>query len=248
MSVTITTTESQKLYKELVLRLNVPYEKKLERISDEDITTEAEGIISSISSESSETVLSGKEIVPYKPISSEWSVYNVAADTLGYVVSPITYTYSGISYLWNLMATENLYYVIDLCTVKGIRGTIYSTMGTVMGTVWGIHSAQFLSQHVINKTVAYGCVVMGKSALANKFLSAGAVVIVGPFVQAGAVVGGGLVGGIVWVLIGNVIYQLVYDNPIHRKIIDMWTTESRAIVEEENIELEEIDETESLEI
>lgn len=235
MSSTITITESHEAYRTLVKQLHLPYDPKPPRTSEEKVASTADEVFPTLSSKENEADLSEKAVVPYFPKDqspSDWHFSGIALEALGYAVSPITYTYSGISYLLSFFESENLYYVVDLFTSKGIRGTINSTVGTVVGTVWGIQSAHLISQNVINETVAYGCAVLGKSALVKKFISAGAVVIIGPTVETLTVIGGSLVGGMMFVLIGNCVYKLMWEDPIHRRIMEKWMAESQTIVEE----------------
>jgi len=179
-----------------------------------------------------EESITGKEIVPYTPPES-WTITGLALSTLS---APFVYTYYGVSSIAGLFDTTQVSYVVDLFTPKGMLGRVTSTLGICMGTFWGIQCAELVSRSLISKTIEVGCAYLGKSALVKKFITAGSYVIVGPTVETVVVITGAITGEFLYVMIGNVMYQLARHT--YRELVSQWEGLGKKIEDEEVISAE----------
>jgi len=222
MSVTLTLTEQEPAVRTATLIL-----RPRESYSEEKITTVVEGNLSNkgLEVEEEENSLDDWALVPYEPDERGRSVAELALTTIS---TPFVYTYYGACYFIDLFCYENLSFVVDLCTAKGVMGTVHSTVGACLGTFFGIRCAELISRRLIRKTVAVGCAYLGKSDLVRKFITAGANVIVAPSVEATIIILGGALGGEIAVIMGNVCYILAKK---HKDVIAEWLSMRRAISE-----------------
>lgn len=194
--------------------------------SDEKIISVVEGSFENtgVKVEDEEISLDDWALVPHEPRQG-WNVTNLA---LSAISAPFVYTYYGAYYVMDLLSYENLHFVVDLFTAKGVTGTIQSTVGTCLGTFWGIRCAELISRRLINKTVTLGCAYFGKSDLVRKFMTAGANVIVAPSVEATVIILGGVLGGEIAIVLGNVCIILAKK---HKELIAEWLAIGRAVEE-----------------
>jgi len=218
MTVTLTTTEYEPPVRTRVITL------RPRTALDDLVKSEADG------SFTNETVvqegsLEERAVVSYSPY-DDWSVTDLALST---ITTPFRYTYYSAAYLYSLMDSEKLSYFVSLFTARGVMGTINSTVGTCMGTFWGITCAELVSQKLISKTIAVGCAYLGKGPMIKKFITAGAYVIVGPGVETVIVMSGAIAGGMLLVLIGNCVYELSKEQ--HRELVNEWESVTDAVEE-----------------
>lgn len=161
------------------------------------------------------------------PAEESWTVTGAAWSI---IAAPFQLTYDSGSYLLSLLSSPRVTYVLKLMTARGVIGTVNCMMGALDGALWGIMMADTIGKSLIDRTVAVACSYKGVDPFYQRLLKEGAYNVIKPGLKIFIVGSSVVAGGFLFVIIGNVLYELSRSE--HRELIREWLRERETDLEE----------------